>query len=94
MRAPHSGGFPCCGPCVGPLVLRSCGFQAPEHRLSSCGTWSSLLHGMWDLPGKFQFLKLTYASYKSNIHSLLVNFQIEIQKREIRTTVVKKKKKM
>ena len=39
-----------------------------------------------------KFLKLTFASYKSNIHSLLVNFQIEIQKREIRTTVVKKKK--
>ena len=39
-----------------------------------------------------KFLKLTFASYKSNIHSLLVNFQIEIQKTEIRTTVVKKKK--
>ena len=22
-----------------------------EHRLSSCGAWAELLHGMWDLPG-------------------------------------------
>ena len=22
-----------------------------EHRLSTCGTWASLLHSMWDLPG-------------------------------------------
>jgi len=21
-----------------------------EHRLSSCGAWASLVHGMWDLP--------------------------------------------
>ena len=30
--------------------LSSCGSRAPEHRLSSCGAWAELLHGMWDLP--------------------------------------------
>ena len=30
--------------------LSSCGFRALEHRLSSCGTWALLLHGVWDLP--------------------------------------------
>ena len=29
----------------------SCGSQAPERRLSSCGPRASLLRGMWDLPG-------------------------------------------
>ena len=29
----------------------SCGSRALEHRLSSCGAWAQLLHGMWDLPG-------------------------------------------
>ena len=33
------------------LRLSSCGSRALEHRLSSCGAWASLLHGMWDLPG-------------------------------------------
>ena len=27
------------------------GARALEHRLSSCGAWAWLLHGMWDLPG-------------------------------------------
>ena len=31
--------------------LSSCGLQALERRLSSCGTRASLLRGMWDLPG-------------------------------------------
>ena len=31
--------------------LSSCGSQALEHRLSSCGTRAELFHGMWDLPG-------------------------------------------
>ena len=31
--------------------LSCCGSQAPDHRLSGCGTRASLLHGMWDLPG-------------------------------------------
>jgi len=30
--------------------LSSCGSQALEQRLSSCGTWAQLLHGMWDPP--------------------------------------------
>ena len=29
----------------------SCGSRALERRLSSCGAWAQLLHGMWDLPG-------------------------------------------
>ena len=29
----------------------SCGSQALERRLSSCGAQAQLLHGMWDLPG-------------------------------------------
>ena len=31
--------------------LSSCSSQAPEHRLSSCGTEVWLLGSMWDLPG-------------------------------------------
>ena len=31
--------------------LSSCGTQAVERTLSSCGTWAWLLHSMWDLPG-------------------------------------------
>ena len=31
--------------------LSSCGSQALEWRLDSCGTWASLLCGLWDLPG-------------------------------------------
>ena len=31
--------------------LSSCGAQAPESRLSSCGARAQLLCGMWDLPG-------------------------------------------
>ena len=33
--------------CIG---FSSCGTQALERRLSSCGTWVNLLRGMWDLP--------------------------------------------
>ena len=29
----------------------NCGTQALERRLSSCGMWAYLLHGVWDLPG-------------------------------------------
>ena len=29
----------------------SCGTRALERRLSSCGAWAYLLHGLWDLPG-------------------------------------------
>ena len=28
----------------------SCGSQALERRLSSCGAWAQLFHSMWDLP--------------------------------------------
>ena len=31
--------------------LRSCGFQALEHRFSICGTRAELLCGMWHLSG-------------------------------------------
>ena len=59
VQASHCGGFSCCGArALGvrasvfvALWLRSCGSQALEHRLSSCGTRAQLLHGMWDLPG-------------------------------------------
>ena len=30
--------------------LSSCGAQALEPRLDSCGSWAYLLQGMWDLP--------------------------------------------
>ena len=33
------------------MGFSSCSSQALEHRLSSCGAWAKLLHGMWDLPG-------------------------------------------
>ena len=53
----HCGGFSCCGAralgsrasVVVALGLSSCGSRALEHRLSSCGTWASLLPGTWDL---------------------------------------------
>ena len=32
-------------------LLSSCGSQALERRLSSCGARASLLRGMWELPG-------------------------------------------
>ena len=34
---------------LGRVDFSSCGSRAPEHRLSSCGTWASLLHSIWDL---------------------------------------------
>ena len=57
--ASHCGGFSCYGAwalgtralVVVALGLSSCGSQALEHRLSSCGAWAQLLRGMWDLPG-------------------------------------------
>ena len=58
-RASHCCGFSCCrartlGTQASVVVacgLSSCGLQALEHRLSSCGTQAQLLCGMWDLPG-------------------------------------------
>ena len=57
--ASHCGGFSCCGAwtlgarasVVVACGLSSCGSQALERRLSSCGAWALLLCGMWDLPG-------------------------------------------
>ena len=58
-RASHCSGFSCCGArALGSRAsvivtggLSSCGSQAVEHRLSSCGAQVSLLRSMWDLPG-------------------------------------------
>ena len=55
---PSCGGFFCCDACalgtwasvVVACGLSSCGSRALEHRPSSCGAWTKLLHGMWDLP--------------------------------------------
>ena len=33
------------------MGFSSCGSQALERRLSSCGAWAQLLCSMWDLPG-------------------------------------------
>ena len=57
--ASHCGGFSFCGAwalgawasVVGPHGLSSCGSQALEWRLSSCGSRAQLLRGTWDLPG-------------------------------------------
>ena len=46
-------GFSSCGMWASVVVacgLSSCGSQALEHRLSSCGARAELLHGMRDLP--------------------------------------------
>ena len=56
-RVSHCGGFSCCGAralgvrasVVVACRLSSCGSRALERRLSSCGAWAQLLHGMWDL---------------------------------------------
>ena len=58
-RASHCGGFSCCGAQALSVqasvfvvcALSSCGLQALEHRLNSCGARAWLLRGMWDLPG-------------------------------------------
>ena len=57
-QASHCSGFSCRGAwAVGAQAsvdvarrLSSCGSQAPEHRLSNCGTWAQLLCSMWNLP--------------------------------------------
>ena len=58
-RTSYCRGFSCCGArasrtrasVVVARGLSSCGSQALERRLSSCGAWAYLLRGMWDLPG-------------------------------------------
>ena len=37
--------------CLWCLGFSSCGSQALEHRLDSCGVWAALLRGTWDLLG-------------------------------------------
>ena len=32
------------------MGFSSCGSRALERRLSSCGAWAQLLHGMWEFP--------------------------------------------
>ena len=50
-QASHRSGFSCCGAGgLGCSGFCSCGSQAPEHRLNSCGAQVSLLCGMWDFP--------------------------------------------
>ena len=44
-------GCRCAGSVVVARGLSSCGLQALECRLSSCGARAQLLRGMWDLPG-------------------------------------------
>ena len=56
--ASHCGGFSRCGAralglqasVVVACRVSSCGLQALEHRLSSCGARAHLLRGTWDLP--------------------------------------------
>ena len=44
-------GFSCCAAgAVGRVGFSSCGSQALERRLSTCGAWAWLLLGTWDLP--------------------------------------------
>ena len=52
-RGPLSGcnGFSCCkAQALGRTDFSSCSSPAPEHRLSSCGVQTQLLHGIRDLP--------------------------------------------
>jgi len=49
--ASHCGGFSQCpAQVLGHVGFSSCGFQVLERRLSGCGAWAPLLHGLWDLP--------------------------------------------
>ena len=55
----HSSFFSCCGAralghtsfSIWGTWLHSFSSRVLECRLSSCGTWAKLLHGVWDLPG-------------------------------------------
>ena len=50
-RGLQSAGSVVVAQALGHAGFSSCGLQALEWRLSSCGTQIQLLHGMWDLPG-------------------------------------------
>ena len=54
-----------------PVGLAVGSFQAPEHRLNSCGTQAFLLHGMWDPPG----LGIQPMSLDWQVDSLLLSHQ-------------------
>ena len=45
-RASHFGDFSC-----GPQALGAWASGVAAHGLSSCGTWASLTHGVWSVPG-------------------------------------------
>ena len=50
MQASHCGSFSCCRTwALGHAGFSSFDSWALEHRLSSCGAWVWLFHGMWDL---------------------------------------------
>ena len=50
--ASHCGGFPYCrAGAAGHAGFGSCGSQAPEYRLSSCGAWAQRLRSTCNLPG-------------------------------------------
>ena len=40
-----------CGLLIVASGFSDCGPQDLEHRLSSCGTWAVLPHGIWKFPG-------------------------------------------
>ena len=50
-QASHCGGFSCGAQALEHAGLRSCGSHALEHRVSSCGGWVKLLHGVWGFLG-------------------------------------------
>ena len=51
-RDSHGSGFADCrAQALRCLGFSSCSSWTLEHRLDSCGTQASLLHGMWDSPG-------------------------------------------
>ena len=53
VMASHFSGFSCCGAWASVVMacgFSSCGSQALEAKVNSCGAWAKLLWGMWDLP--------------------------------------------
>ena len=41
----------CGAKALGHMSFSSCSKWAPEHKLSTSGSWAQLLHCIWDLPG-------------------------------------------
>ena len=50
-QASHCGGFSCGAQTLEHAGFSSCGSHALEHRVSSCGGWVKLLHGVWGFLG-------------------------------------------